>query len=89
MKNARRVPGVCLAARTQPWLLGVAGAFAAGALAAGVAAGAAGALEDAAGAAGPVSFKQLPAPQNRLELVFPLFPLKKKKNNSLVCVLVA
>ncbi|MFF6617299.1 hypothetical protein, partial [Pseudomonas aeruginosa] len=52
MKNARRVPGVCLAARTQPWLLGVAGAFAAGALAAGVAAGAAGALEDAAGAAG-------------------------------------
>ncbi|WP_217695312.1 hypothetical protein, partial [Pseudomonas aeruginosa] len=55
MKNARRVPGVCVAARTQPWLLGVAGAFAAGALAAGVAAGAAGAagtLEDAAGAAG-------------------------------------
>ncbi|WP_410924577.1 hypothetical protein, partial [Pseudomonas aeruginosa] len=52
MKNARRVPGVCLAARTQPWLLGVAGAFAAGALAAGVAAGAAGALEDAAVAAG-------------------------------------
>uniref|UniRef100_UPI003D268689 hypothetical protein n=1 Tax=Pseudomonas aeruginosa TaxID=287 RepID=UPI003D268689 len=52
MKNARRVPGVCLAARTQPWLLGVAGAFAAGALAAGVAAGAAGALEDAAGGAG-------------------------------------
>ena len=30
---------MCVAARTQPWLLGVAGAFAAGALAAGVAAG--------------------------------------------------